>query len=149
MRAPKLVPDGVVARTEEFHGFVSRVFHTGSSYAIIIPPSVWRGLGLEYRDLVEVALRKVDEEFALREYGYVPPLGSHVSKKPRLKCPVCGKPGVLSKSSREVRIVHCKCDGFVKMVRHYVSKSKHPDFYRGLGMGCGADGDGGLGEGQV
>ena len=130
--APKLMPDEVVARSEEFHGFIARVCRVGTSYMVTIPPSVVRGLGLKHRDLVEVALRGVDEEFALREYGYAPPRSSG-PKQPRLVCPVCGKPGALGRTRSKLFISHCKCDGFDEKVRHYISKEEHSDFYAKFG----------------
>jgi bifunctional DNA-binding transcriptional regulator/antitoxin component of YhaV-PrlF toxin-antitoxin module len=97
---------------------------------ICIPKDIARALGLTPQTIVEVAIRVVDEEYARREYGYVPQDGRHKPRKERITCPVCGRPGriVLRRTRGQVFVVHRMCDGFDKEVFHYISKYEHADW---------------------
>ena len=43
-------------------GFPARVIKTGSSYAITIPPDIIYRLKINHQDIVEIGIRKMDEE---------------------------------------------------------------------------------------
>jgi DNA-binding MarR family transcriptional regulator len=69
------IPDGYVQppSRDEVHVFVARVGGmTVGQFIICIPKDIARALGLTPQTVVEVAIRVVDEEYARREYGYVP-----------------------------------------------------------------------------
>jgi bifunctional DNA-binding transcriptional regulator/antitoxin component of YhaV-PrlF toxin-antitoxin module len=127
------IPDGYVQppSKDEVHVFVAKVVIPSVGQPLIfIPKDIARALGLTPQTVVEVAIRVVDEEYARREYGYVPQDVHSKPRKERVTCPVCGRPGriALRRTRGQILIAHRMCDGFDKEVWHYVSKYKHSDW---------------------
>jgi hypothetical protein len=113
------------------HVFVAKVGRSSvGQFTIYIPRDIARALNLTLQTIVEVAIRVVDEEYARREYGYVPQGVHFKPRKERVACPVCGRPGriTLRRSRGHIFVVHRACDGFDKETVHYVSKYKHAEW---------------------
>ena len=108
------------------HAFVKRFMgHVKAA----IPKQLAAELGLKEGDLVEIIVRKVDEEYVKKTYGYVPPLSGKAIICPEIhmKCPLCGKEGtvkgrLISKKSPYISVRHY--DGTL----HYIPILLYKDF---------------------
>jgi bifunctional DNA-binding transcriptional regulator/antitoxin component of YhaV-PrlF toxin-antitoxin module len=136
----RLVPNGLIQPppAEELQVFPARVRREKGDkkyfkYAITIPRTIAEALGLQLGSLLEVAVRVIDERYCEEAYGYVPlkPKGPRKSSRfPRVACPVCGRPGALLEKEISTRgyryryryIRHARCDGFDRVVWHYIGK---------------------------
>jgi len=118
---PKYVPDGVVEGRVDAHSFIVRIRKAGPSYIITIPLGIVEALNINKGDLVEVFVRKIDEGYAMREYGYVP----RIRRSLHVKCPICGEVGLVSIQFRrfELRVRHSN------NVIHYIPPVIYPEFY--------------------
>ena len=95
-----LTMDGVKeARADEYHWYVARVRGTSAGLVVVVPAAIARHLGLRPGDVVEVAIRKADEE-AIREHGGVYGIRflRAVRGAPwrRARCPRCGEEGTVT-----------------------------------------------------
>jgi len=119
----RYVPDGIVEKEVERHAFVVRVRLCGTSHAVTIPSDIAKALNIKKGDLVEVIIRKVDEEYAEKEYCYVPE--RKLRQTLRAKCPVCGEEGTVTfkREAYTLSVAHGH------KVRHYVPRLLYPEFY--------------------
>lgn len=151
----KLKKDGLVVQPkDEFQSFVARACCSATSFKITIPKAIAEFIDLAPNDLLEVAVRKVTEQYALKNYRGVPTsIRSHIRKykhtyvrdtrkyelpplrsKNKILCPVCGKYGTLvqgkqKKKYQYLRFHHFKCDGFEQATEHSISKRRFPEFW--------------------
>jgi len=123
VRWEKYVPDGVVEKEVERNAFVVRVRMCGTSYDVTIPADIARALDIKKGDLVEVIIRKVDEEYAAREYNYIPE--KKIRQTLRVKCPLCGQEGVVlfKREGLALSVQH------KQRKRHYIPRLLYPEFY--------------------
>ena len=96
----------------EYHWYVARASAYGrSGLAVVIPAAIVRHLGLRRGDVVEVAIRRADEE-AIREHGGVYGRGprrvgrGRAPQWRRVRCPRCGEEGTVSVYRGYVHVRH-------------------------------------------
>jgi len=118
----RYVQDGVVEKEVERHAFVVRVRMCGTSHDITIPADIVKSLEIKKGDLVEVIIRKIDEETATKEYGYIPE--KKIRQTLRVKCPICGEEGVVlfKREGLALTVLH-------RRRRHYIPRLLYPEFY--------------------
>ena len=64
--------DGLeLARTEEFHTFPARVFQRRFIW-VRIPDAIARALSIKHGDLIQVAIKRLDERDCFEKFRYVP-----------------------------------------------------------------------------
>jgi len=131
----KYVPDGVYKTDRNLYtAYASRVSIWGKSFCVVVPKEIARKLGIKLDDILEVLIRKITPEEALKLYNYsISKYRRRKLKTPRVTCPVCGKKGYIwiirKNNTYNISIRHGKSDGFDIPTEHYVSKRKYPEFY--------------------
>lgn len=120
------IADGMSERIIDAHGFVIRLVKHANSLGIRIPKGIIDALGLRSGDLVEVIIRKVSDDYALIEYGYVPGRRSL-----KITCPVCGKPGniVVKVDKRRSLLAFISHNNNNTRIWHYISPYIHTDTF--------------------
>jgi len=118
------------AHRDEYHGYVVRVRRVNNVFLVCIPHRIAKHLGLRKGDLVEVVIRKISEDEAMREYGFIYDRYRTI----KVKCPLCGREGNLvvrvgSKGNVEVLVKHRR--GYPQN-QCYISKYLAPEAYRDL-----------------
>ena len=157
MRKMKKLEKGdlTIYEKDEFQSFIARPCYRsqGKLLYIAIPKEIREYLQLKAGELIEIAIRKVTEEYALTNYGGLPRAIKRKSPYRRMKyvhdtkkykqpppknkvlCPVCGKYGspILRKSQGKYIVLavrHFKWDGFKQPTEHSISKKRYPNFWK-------------------
>lgn len=91
-------------------GFPARIVKVGTSYVIAIPPDIVQKLKIRHYDIVEIGIRKMDEDECRKKYNFVPPMKMKYGRLAETRCPLCGKKG---------RIVVCGWDDYPQVeIKH-------------------------------
>jgi len=120
---PKLIPNGVYeVKPDEYQSFPVRVRGYGRMLVLFVYKDIREALSLKSGDLVEVAIRKITEQECKSSYGFIPELKKKQSRRPRIKCPRCGKPGYLAVVKGYPCVRHNPCDGYPYSVAHSITR---------------------------